>query len=181
MPEAAPDLPIAISARASESMALADSCPASLARRVVIQQQNKRTSVNLKGQVADVKELPGNGWVMAQIVGSTAQPFKIQQRYLRRLTPDVGDQPKAPVPAPAVQPTAADATLPPRPLKVRIAGGCPRSSPCRCKTAGAGVQMASTPPVTVVLFLHSGASRSCAAGWWGDSRCGGRRNSSHPR
>jgi hypothetical protein len=48
-------------------------------RRVLIQDTNKRTVQDIKGRLATVTDLPGNGWVMAQLDGGEA-PFRIQQR-----------------------------------------------------------------------------------------------------
>ena len=49
-------------------------------RRVLIQDTNKRTVQDIKGRLATVTDLPGNGWVMAQLDGGEA-PFRIQQRH----------------------------------------------------------------------------------------------------
>ena len=48
-------------------------------RRVLIQDTNKRTVQDIKGRLATVTDLPGNGWVMAQLDNGEA-PFRIQQR-----------------------------------------------------------------------------------------------------
>lgn len=47
--------------------------------RVLIQDTNKRTVSDIKGRLATVTDLPGNGWVMAQLDNGDA-PFRIQQR-----------------------------------------------------------------------------------------------------
>lgn len=49
-------------------------------RRVLIQETNKRTVQDIKGRLATVTGLPGNGWVMAQLEDSADPPFRIQQR-----------------------------------------------------------------------------------------------------
>jgi hypothetical protein len=54
--------------------------PGRVGCRVLIQDTNKRTVQDIKGRLATVTDLPGNGWVMAQLDGGEEAPFRIQQR-----------------------------------------------------------------------------------------------------
>lgn len=55
-----------------------------MACRVLIQETNKRTTQDIKGQIATVTALTGNGWVMAKLPGD-APAFRIQQRCVQPL------------------------------------------------------------------------------------------------
>lgn len=113
-----------------------------IGERVLIQETNKRTVQDIKGRLATVTGLPGNGWVMAQLEDAADPPFRIQQRYLCRVAAvDSGTDMQPAAPAATASPAIGDTPLAPRPLKVRIVA--PPSDARPSSTPGGGAEPAA--------------------------------------